>query len=92
MLPTLLLQIQASLAREAAERTKQHLHDVSNVDEALEATRTGFARLPMAALGADGERRLNEDAVSVRCLQTADGQVPESPDDDDLVAIVGRAY
>ncbi len=92
VLPPLLTQIQASLAREAAERTQQHLHDVSSVEEALEAARTGFARLPKAALGEDGERRLNQEAVSVRCLQAPDGQVPKNPDDDDLVAIVGRAY
>jgi prolyl-tRNA synthetase len=88
----LLLDIQATLAAEAAEHTRQHLHDVSTLAEAREAAKTGFARVPWAAIGEDGERRLNEDAVSVRCLQTAEGEVPARPDAPDLMAIIGRAY
>jgi prolyl-tRNA synthetase len=84
--------IQRSLAAEAAERTAGALHDVSTIDEALEVAVAGFARIPWRALGPEGERRLNADAVSVRCLQTADGGVPDHPDADDLVAIVGRSY
>jgi hypothetical protein len=30
--------------------------------------------------------------VSVRCLQTPDGGVPDDADADDLVAVVGRSY
>ena len=43
-------------------------------------------------LGEEGERRLNADAVSVRCLQTADGNVPANADENGLMAIIGRAY
>ena len=88
----LLDDIQVSLAREAAERVEQATRDVADLDEALEAAKTGFARVPWSALGGDGERRLNRDAVSVRCLQTRDGEVPANADDESLVAIVGRAY
>jgi prolyl-tRNA synthetase len=88
----LLDDIQTSLAREAAERTERATLDVNDVDEALEAAATGFARLPWRAVGEAGERRLAEEAVSVRCLQTSDGNVPTAPDEDDLVAIVGRSY
>jgi prolyl-tRNA synthetase len=88
----LLDDIQASLAREAAERTEHETHDVHDIDEALEAATTGFARLPWRAIGEAGERRLNEEAVSVRCLQTSDGDVPVGADEDRLVAIVGRSY
>jgi prolyl-tRNA synthetase len=88
----LLLDIQATLAAEAAEHTRQHLHDVSTLAEAREAAKTGFARAPWAAIGEDGERQLNEDAVSVRCLQTPEGDVPADPDAPDLMAIIGRAY
>jgi len=28
----------------------------------------------------------------MRCLQTHDGGIPDDPDADDLVAIVGRSY
>jgi prolyl-tRNA synthetase len=30
--------------------------------------------------------------VTVRCLQRADGSVPDDEDEDDLVAYVARAY
>src|SRR4051812_34589868 len=85
-------KIQRALADEAAARTQANIHDVSTIEEALEAAATGFGRLPWSSLGAQGERRLNAEAVSVRCLQTSDGGIPDDPDGDDLVAIVGRSY
>jgi prolyl-tRNA synthetase len=84
--------IQRGLAAEAAERTARGLRDVATIDEAVEAAASGPARIPWRALGPEAERRLNADAVSVHCLQTPDGGVPDDPGDDDLVAIVGRSY
>jgi prolyl-tRNA synthetase len=47
----------------------------------------------MAALGADGEDRLAQHALSIRCLQRPDGSLAESGDaEDDLVAVVARSY
>jgi prolyl-tRNA synthetase len=66
--------------------------DTTSIAEAREAARSGFARIPWDALGDDGERELNEDAVSVRCLQTEDGEVPERKMSTGLVALVGRSY
>jgi len=43
-------------------------------------------------LGPEGEDRLAQHAVTVRCLQRADGSPPVSPDEPDLVATVARAY
>jgi prolyl-tRNA synthetase len=83
---------QRALAEESRTRTLAQTRDVATVEEAIEAAADGFARLPWSACGPEGERRLNEHAISVRCLQTADGGVPDDPDADDLVAIVGRAY
>jgi prolyl-tRNA synthetase len=88
----LLDDLQASLAREAAERMERGTRDVQGIDEALEAARTGFARLAWSEVGEAGERRLNEEALSVRCLQRSDGDVPGGPDEDGLIAIVGRSY
>jgi prolyl-tRNA synthetase len=53
----------------------------------------GFARIPMAVLGPDGEDRLAQHAVTVRCLQRPDGTlaVPEDADTD-LIAVVARSY
>jgi prolyl-tRNA synthetase len=83
---------QTALADEARERTESLTTSVDTIDDALEAAQVGFARIPWSAVGPDGEKRLNQQAVSVRCLQTPDGGVPDDLDADDLVAVVGRSY
>jgi prolyl-tRNA synthetase len=88
----LMEQVQANLLWEATERRDSNMPEVTTVDEAAEAAATGFARIPWSVLGEDGEARLAESAVSVRCLQRADGGLPLSDDEPDLVAVVGRAY
>ncbi len=89
---SLLEEIQASLFDEATRRRDAATTDVVDLDAALEAAETGFARLPWAVVGAEGEARLNAKAVTVRCLQRPDGTTPDSPDEPDLVALVARAY
>jgi prolyl-tRNA synthetase len=84
--------IQIALREEAAAMLARRTVDVFDVDAAVDAARDGFARLPWAACGVEGERRLNAAGVSVRCITTADGAVPDSLDADDLLAIAGRAY
>lgn len=66
--------------------------DTESQDEAREAARTGFARIPWQLLGPEGERSLADDTITVRCLQTADGAVPDDPDADDVMAVVARSY
>ena len=67
--------------------------DVASLDDAREGAQSGFARLSWDLLGeGEGEARLAEKSVSVRCLQRADGSVPVSRDEPDLVAVVGRSY
>jgi prolyl-tRNA synthetase len=88
----LLRTVQERLAEEARVRTTELTRAVTTIDEALEAAQVGFATLPWSTLGPEGEKRLNEKAVSVRCLQTPDGGVPDDLDADDLVAVVGRSY
>ena len=39
---------------------------------------TGWARIPWATVGAEGEAELAQAGVSVRCLRRADGSLPES--------------
>ena len=72
----------------AAERTA----DVTTVAEAEEAARTGWARIPWADLGPEGEEQLASSGVTVRCLTLPDGSVPDSEDADGVLAVVGRAY
>ena len=65
---------------------------MDDVDAAVDAAHDGFARLPWTSCGAEGERRLNAAGISVRCVTTAEGAVPDNLDARDLVAIAGRAY
>ncbi|MCB0971443.1 MAG: proline--tRNA ligase, partial [Acidimicrobiales bacterium] len=90
--PGILDEIQAALLAEATARRDERTADVAAIDEAREAAQTGFARIPWATLGEEGEARLAEDAVTVRCLQTPDGEVPGAEDAPDVVAVVARAY
>jgi prolyl-tRNA synthetase len=67
--------------------------DVATLEEAVEASASGFARIRLGALGEDGENRLGANAITVRCLQRPDGSLAEPGDNDaDLMAVVGRSY
>jgi prolyl-tRNA synthetase len=86
-------EIQRVLHTRALTARDERTIDVSSLDDARDAAQTGFARVPWDLVGeGDGEAHLAEESVSVRCLQRADGTVPASRDEPDLVAIVGRAY
>jgi prolyl-tRNA synthetase len=65
---------------------------VATEAEAAEAAQTGWATIPWSTLGPDGEARLAESAVTVRCLTMPDGSVPASECDAGVLAVVGRAY
>jgi prolyl-tRNA synthetase len=66
--------------------------EVKTLGEAIEATQTGWARVPWSAVGSDGEAEANGKAVTVRCLTRPDGSVPDSDDEPGLQAILARAY
>ncbi|GAB3158026.1 proline--tRNA ligase [Micromonospora sonneratiae] len=88
----------------ALEADQQSLHDealalresrtvtVQTLAEAIEAAATGWARVPWSEVGPAGETEANGKGVTVRCLVRADGSVPDSEDEPDLVAILARAY
>jgi prolyl-tRNA synthetase len=83
---------QKRLYDDALAEQERRTVEVTSVGEAIEASSSGWARLPWSAVGADGEAQLNAQGVTVRCLVHADGRVPDSEHADDLVALVGRAY
>ncbi|HLY82886.1 MAG TPA: His/Gly/Thr/Pro-type tRNA ligase C-terminal domain-containing protein, partial [Acidimicrobiales bacterium] len=83
---------QDALLAEATAFRDAHTARVSTVDEAVEAASTGFAVLPWAAVGPEGEVRLGESAVTVRCLQRSDGSLAMSEDEPGVLAVVARAY
>jgi prolyl-tRNA synthetase len=81
------LLVEATAAREA--RTVE----ASTLAAAVEAGNQGFARIRLGALGEDGEDRLAEHALTIRCLQRPDGALAEPGDaETDLIAVVGRSY
>jgi prolyl-tRNA synthetase len=87
-----LAEDQALLLAQARARREERTADVTSAEEAAEAAATGWARIPWAALGPEGEARLAERGVTVRCLVAADGSVPATDDQPGNVAVVARAY
>jgi len=88
----LLPQVQADLLAHATARRDDRTAEVSSIEEAAEAGQVGFARIAWDLVRDGGEDRLAQDAITVRCLQRADGSLPDSEDEPDLVAYVARAY
>jgi prolyl-tRNA synthetase len=90
--PQLLEDDQNVLYNQAEQRQRAGTVDVASVPEAVEAASTGWARLPWADLGTEGEAALAEQAVTVRCLIREDGTVPDSDEEPGIQAVVGRSY
>jgi prolyl-tRNA synthetase len=84
--------VQAEMLASATTRRDERTVECASLDEVLEASQDGFARVPWSVVGIEGEAKLAESAVTVRCLQRADGTVPEADDEPDLVAFCARAY
>ena len=83
----------AELLAEATAAREVRTADAGSLEEAVAAGSEGFARVRLGALGPDGEDRLAEHALTIRCLQRADGSLAGQDDDEaDLVAVVGRSY
>jgi prolyl-tRNA synthetase len=92
LLPKVLEEDQATLLRESRELRASRTVDVATLPEAAEAAATGWARIPWADLGPEGEAKLAEQGVSVRCLVAEDGSVPVADDAPGTLAVVARAY
>ncbi|MDT4902983.1 MAG: prolyl-tRNA synthetase [Pseudonocardiales bacterium] len=88
----LLAQEQEVMLTEATVARDARIVEVSSVDEAAEAAVEGWAKIAWSVLGLDGEARLARSAVTVRCLQRADGSVPEADNEPGLKAYVARSY
>lgn len=89
--------IQEGMLEEATAFREAHTVSAQRLDEAEEAARTGFGRVPLPALGDGGEDRLNAAGVTVRCIHGAsDGRLVLPPahaeDGTAQVAVVARAY
>jgi len=83
---------QKALYDEALKLRLERTVEVSTVEDAIAASATGWAKVPWSAVGIEGEAKANAEGVTVRCLTRADGSVPDSEDEPELVAYLGRAY
>ncbi len=84
--------IQRDMLVEATAWRDARTTSAETLDQAIEAAQEGFARIPFAAVGEDGEDELAKHGITIRCIQRPDGGVPEAEDEPDLVAIVAKAY
>ncbi len=90
--PRLLESMQDLMFEDARQRRDAATHDVSTVPEAIEAAQSGFARLAWDVVSGAGEEQLNGEAITVRCLQRADGSMPASDTEGGLTCLVAKAY
>jgi len=88
----LLEEIQASILAGSRNALASRTADVSSVAEASVAANEGFARLSWDLVKGEGEASLRTQAITVRCLQRADGSMPDNEDEAGLVAIVAKSY
>jgi prolyl-tRNA synthetase len=91
-MPAILEAEQDELLRQATDLRERLTVRFTSIEEATEQARVGAARVPWATLGPDGERRLLEDGISVRCLVRDDSEPLDDPDAEGVEAIVARAY
>ena len=88
----LMPRVQADMLDAATARRDAFISDCATLDEVRDVARTGVARVPWDSVGVSGEERLAADGVTVRCLQRADGSLPDTDDDAHAVAFVAKAY
>jgi prolyl-tRNA synthetase len=87
-----LVDIQDEMLQRATTDRDDRTIDVKTVDDAVAAGKEGFARVPWDLIKGEGVDLLARDAISVRCLNRADGSLPADEDEPDLVALVARSY
>jgi prolyl-tRNA synthetase len=90
--PKMLSEDQAALLEQATALRDASTSSVASVEEAAQAGRDGFARLPWRACGSEGEARLAREGISVRCLLREDGEPVDDPEVDGVDALLARAY
>jgi prolyl-tRNA synthetase len=88
----MLVDDQDELLAQATALRDTRTRPARSLEEARELAGDGFARLPWRACGEDGEARLAQAGVSVRCLLREDGEPVDDPDADGVDALVARAY
>jgi len=90
--PDLLVQAQREMLVTATEARDARITPVHFLAEVPEAVEEGWATLDWDLIGPAGEVELAAAGITVRCLQRADGSMPESDTEPGLVAFLARAY
>ena len=85
-------RIQTDMLAAATARRDAFISDCTTLDAARDVAQTGVARVPWELVGAAGEADLATGGLTVRCLQRADGSLPESDADAGALAYIARAY
>ena len=86
-------QIQDDMLADATQFRDTNTHDAATINDVLDAAATGFARVPWQVVaGQEAKAALEQHAVTVRCIQRADGTMPEDENESDLVAYCARSY
>ena len=85
-------RIQMDMLEAATTRRDAFISDCTTLGQAREVAQTGVARVPWESVGPSGDEDLATSGLTVRCLQTSDGTLPDTDDDADAVAYVARAY
>jgi prolyl-tRNA synthetase len=83
-------QMQGDMLSAATDRRDAVISECTTLEQVRDVARTGVARVPWRVVGETGEQDLATLGVTVRCLQSSDGALPD--DDADAVAYVARAY
>jgi prolyl-tRNA synthetase len=83
---------QEMLLAESTARREARTAEVATIEDAIEAASTGWARIPWADLGVEGEAALGAQGITVRCLVMPDGSLPDADDTSGAIAIVARSY
>lgn len=91
-MPRMLVEDQRDLLAQATALRNRRTQSAETIDEAQVMAGEGFVRLPWDVCGQEGENRLAQAGISVRCLVRDDGDPVEDPDADGVTALVARAY
>jgi prolyl-tRNA synthetase len=84
-------EIQTALHVQALELREKRTEDVDSLEATVDAAQSGFARVGWDVIR-ESEDDLAKGGLSVRCLQRADGDLPASSAERDLIAYVAKAY
>ncbi|WNG90855.1 His/Gly/Thr/Pro-type tRNA ligase C-terminal domain-containing protein [Mycobacterium sp. ITM-2016-00318] len=83
-------RVQTDMLGAATQRRDSVVSDCATLAQVRDVAQTGVARVPWSVVGSSGEQELAAAGVTVRCLQSGGGALPD--DDEGAIAYIARAY